>query len=109
MKKVSFISLLTVILFTAITFSKTDVEENFSNYNKFGWPRTFFVAAPENLNNAKDAFSFLSLSIDILFCVAIAFIIKKIIDVLKVERKKGNAVTQIIPAKQQRFSIRRSL
>ncbi len=109
MKNVSFISLITVVLFTAITFSTSDIETNFTDTDIFGWPLAFFTAAPENLINAKDTFSVLNLLADILLCVTVAFVIKKIVDALKIERKKNHVVTQIFPAKRQRFSVRRSL
>jgi|GEM_PF-1298087 hypothetical protein len=109
MKNVSLISLITVVLFTAITFSTSDVEANFSDTDIFGWPFAFFTAAPENLINAKDSFSIINLLADILFCIIIAYGIRKVINALKVERKKNRTVTQIVHTKRQRFSVRQTL
>jgi hypothetical protein len=109
MKTISLVSLITIILFTATTLFTSDIEDNFTDADIFGWPFKFFIAAPENLIGAKDTFYGFNFAGDVVLCLLVAYFIRSILVAFKLERKKEKRIiTQIIPAKRQRFSFRRS-
>ncbi len=74
-KNASLSSLVSVILFTASTFTVSKFQTSYLVGAKFGWPLVFFSSEPDKEVMADKYFSFLNLSIDFFICVAAGFFI----------------------------------
>lgn len=73
-KIISIASLVSVLLFTATTFTVSKFQTSYLVGANFGWPLAFFTSDPDKQIMANRSFSFLNLSIDFLICVVIGFL-----------------------------------
>lgn len=87
-KNASIVSLVSVLLFTATTFTVSKFQTSYLVGANFGWPLVFFSSDPDKQIMANKYFSFLNLSIDFLICVAISFLLVQIFSNNKRQKRR---------------------
>jgi hypothetical protein len=88
MKKTSVITLVSSLVFTAITFTSTKFASTFNDYSQFGWPFVFFSAEPEKQINSQNSFVLPALLIDVVLCVIISYLLVTVLSLFGVKRKR---------------------
>ncbi len=86
-KNASISSLVSVILFTATTFTVSKFQTSYLVGANFGWPFIFFTTEPDKKVMADKYFSFINLSIDFLICVLIGFLLVQLLSFGKREKR----------------------
>jgi hypothetical protein len=71
-KKISVISLISVITFTALNFATSQFHNAYDDESRIGWPFIFFTADPEKQIDASRSFFFLNFLLDWLICILIS-------------------------------------
>ena len=87
-KNLSMASLVSVILFTASTFTVSKFQPSYLVGANFGWPLVFFTTDPDKEILADKYFSFANLSLDFLICAIISFLIVQFLSVGKREKRR---------------------
>jgi len=78
-KNLSLTSLVSVVFFTAYTFTVSKFQTSYLVGAKFGWPLVFFSTEPDKQIMADRYFSFVNLSIDFLICFVFSFLLVQLL------------------------------
>ncbi len=87
-KHASATSFVSVILFTAFTYTYSKFVTTASDGAKFGWPLVFFSTDPEKEIMAGNSFSLFNLSVDLMICIAMGFLIVQLLSLDKRRKKR---------------------
>lgn len=87
-KNVSRSSFVSVILFTAYTFTVSKFQPSYLAGAKFGWPFVFFTTEPDKQIMAGRYFSFLNLSIDFAICFIFSFLLVQLLSFGKRDKRR---------------------
>jgi len=74
-KKLSFVSLIAVLLFIGTNFCFSNFESYYLQGARLGWPLLFFSAEPEKQLMATKYFSLINFTIDFLIFTSIAILL----------------------------------
>ena len=83
MKKISFSTLLAVVLFLVLIIATSKFQTTYHEGDKFGWPFVFFSAYNNHEFVTDQSFSFLNLFLDLVLCFSFGFGLSSILAKLK--------------------------
>ena len=83
MKKISLLTLLSVVLFLVLIITTSKFQTSYHEGDKFGWPFVFFSAYNNHEFVTDQSFSFTGLLLDLALCFGLGFGVSTLMSKLK--------------------------